>query len=938
MATPSLVTSIAVAGANTPLTVTPSSGTGAVTITSNIPTYTSSQGITRFTEATSPVNYDFRGTYENISGGAGISFAESGGLYVIDAAVASVNPVGRGITTTTDSETGQVTINAAVASFSGPNPGIIFSGPDSEGVVYAQPNICDLTPGNGISISRPDPHAPTISALVADIQPGAGVGVSKNITTGVFTVSADVVDVTSTLASGIQITTSGQNVKSAALNIALPTNTGLQQGVNPGGQYTLFTNYNNLIQGIGTTVARTSGITPTASITANVASLNPTSKGITTLKSSDGENEWTITNTGVISVDSASPAIGVSTDPSSGVVTLTYNPSETFADEQVLEGSLQVPILIGGRIQGSHFNGYSTIPGQTITCIQPLSTSVHPGDCMISVGSGILSVSNGVPTATVLQNAPQISSFVYVSLNQQAPGVPTSPGSPFNADTCFFSYYNQNAQNNNGATTGYQVAAYRINGQSTTFSYYSSYPGEYIWTMVPALGVAVNPANMYSLIAGSAGLWIGQPYLSGTAGVNFATLLTGGGTYSNPVVTRMYNRANASDAANMLRARCFCTKENGGLYEIQMTTASPYFSSPALVPGSPSGSGWLPLKVVPLQDQWVNSSSTAKFDYLIYMSNSIITSVYNTSTLTWSNITQPGYTGALSNQLVASFANPGDTLYSQFIGGGLITSDLPLLSTGSYPTWSSSAQTASLFFPPPLDYDDVITFGCAEGFLFQSTFTPDITEILANQLQVKAIDSIILLTDGDCAISSSSLEIQNAGMTLSSGVVDIYTDSLAVHSGSIDMDQGTALNADTVTAGSLSATGVVDFGSAVSVNLPFAYGTNLTRGSLLIPITQAFVTSTLATLGVQSGVWKNVTITFPTAFPTDNVGNVVLPVTMVSIYHNISGVLATCSLEYSVQTVTPTSITISCLYTANNVPTLNASFQVLCIQQTYVPS
>jgi hypothetical protein len=321
------------------------------------------------------------------------------------------------------------------------------------------------------------------------------------------------------------------------------------------------------------------------------------------------------------------------------------------------------------------------------------------------------------------------------------------------------------------------------------------------------------------------------------------------------------------------------------------------------------------------------------------MSNSIITSVYNTSTLNWSNITQPGYTGALSNQLVASFANPGDTLYSQFLGGGLITSDLPALSTGSYPTWSSSAQTASVFFPPPLDYDDVITFGCAEGLLFQSTFTPDITEILANQLQVKAIDSIILLTDGDCGISSSSLEIQNAGMTLSSGVVDIYTDSLAVHSGSIDMDQGTALNADTVTAGSLSATGVVDFGSAVSVNLPFAYGRNLTRGSLLMPITQAFLsTSSLAQFGVVSGVWKSVTIPFPVPFPTDNVGNVVLPVTMLSIYNNSLTNNSQCTLDYSVTLVRTTDVTVSVLFTAGNVSTSNAFFQVYCIQQTYVPS
>lgn len=939
MATPSLVTSIAVAGANTPLTVTPSSGTGAVTITSNIPTYTSSQGITRFTEATSPVNYDFRGTYENIAGGAGISFGESGGLYVIDADVASVNTVGRGITTTTDSQTGEVTVNAAIASLSGPTPGIIIQGPDGAGNVVLTPNICDINPGNGISISRANPRAPVISALVADIQPGAGVGVSKNLTSGTFTVSANVVDVTSNLASGILTTTSAGNVKSTALNIALPTNTGLQQATNPGGQYTLFTNYNNLLNGVGTTVSRVSGITPTASITANVASLNPTSKGITTANSGDGQNIWTITNTGILGVDSASPAINVTTDPTSGIATLTFIPSETLADEQVLEGSLQVPILVGGRIQGSHFNGYSTYLGNAITCIQPSSTSSGPGDCLISAGANVFSVSNGVITGSGLQSVPQISSFTYLTANQQAPNVPTTPGTPFNTDVYFFTYYEAQAQRISSNYTGYQVAAFKLDGGNVQ-PYFSLYSNNY--TMVPAQGVAVNPANMYALIAGPTGLWIGQPFPGGL--VNMATLLQSG-SYSNPVVTRLYNRANASDMANMLRARCFCTQENGGLCEVTMTTGAPFFSAPVPVPGSPTSVGWLPLKVVPLQDQWVNSSSTAPFDYLIYMSNSIITSIYNTSTQTWSNIPQPGYVGAFYNLLVTSVANPNDTIYSEYFGGGLITSDLPPLASGAFPTWSSSSQTASVFFPPPLDYNDVITFGSTEGLLYQSTFTPDITEIVANTLQVKALDSIAVICDGDMGIGSTSLEVTNTAMTLTSGDVDLYTDSLAVHTGSIDMDSGTAINmasgttinTDTIIAssitssaistGDLTATGgVLDFASG-SVVLPTS---NCMRGTLFpLPLMQSFYTNFLSTYGVVSNVLSTITIAFPVSFPAAPNNTYTVQLTPYCTFNGFT-------LTYNVNSIGSAGCNVTLLFSPgpNSVSPSQVVFSVLVIGKT----
>jgi hypothetical protein len=900
MATLTVVNSIQVQGANSPLTITPVQGTGAVTITSNIPTYSSSDGITMENQAGTPVNYNFKGTYENITGGPGITFEGTGGQYEISADIVSVKTTGTGITTITNQTTGEVEINADIAGFTGPFPGISFSGPDISGIVTITPNVCDVVRGNGILCSRPNGNetAIQVDATVAQILPGAGIGVSSNNSTGVYTVSADVADLTSTLGSGILINSNAQNVYSASLNLLLPTNSGLQQQTGPNGVKELDVTYNNLTNGVGTVVSRVPGATPTASINANVASLNPTSKGITT--ASDANNEWTITNTGVISIDSSSPAIGVSTDPTSGIATLTFNPSQTFADNQVLSGSMQVPILVGGKIQGTHFNGYPTYEGNTITCIQPAYGALNPGDCLISAGANVFSVSNGVITGSGLQSVPGITGFTYLTLAQQALNVPYAPApAPFNTDVIFFSYYEAQASQTSGNYTGYNVAAYKLDGGNVQ-PFFSLYSNDY--AMVPANGIAVNAGNMWSLITGPQGLWIGQPFIN--TQVNMATLL-GNGSYSNPVITRVYNRFNAADALLFSRARCFCTQEGGGLVEIDLYAGAPYFSNVTPVVGSPISSGWYPLKVVPLQDQWVEDGSTGKFNYLIYMSNSIITSVYNTQSQTWSSLSQPGYVGAFSNGLITSVADPNDTIYSQYLNGGLIASDLPTLPSGDFPTWSSSSQSAAVFFPVTLNFSDVITFGSTEGLLYQSTFTPDVTEIVGNILQIKAVDELTLVTAGDCILSSASLEITNTTMSLATGTADIDCDSLAIHSGSIDMDPGTQLNADAIVTNTLNASGPAVFSN--SVVLPSA-STSVMRGTLYrLPLIQSFLSPYFNTLGVLSNILITVTIPFPVPFPSNNV--------IVTLTPSFNTPLGGPTITYAVNGVTAGEFNVVLLFT-----------------------
>lgn len=871
-----VVSSLAVAGANAPLTITPSSGTGAVTITSNIPTYSASDGITMVNESGSPPNFDFRGTYENIAGGQGITFSSTGNSHTISANIASIATTGRGITTITDENTGEVEINADIAGFNGPVPGITFSGPDMNGIMTITPNICDVVQGAGIIVSRPNanPTAVQVAANVADVTQGAGIGISKNTLTNVYTVSADVADVTSTLASGILVSSNAQNVYSPSLNLYLPSTSGLQTQTSVTGLYEIDANYNNLLNGVGTTVVRTPGQSPSAQINATVASLTPVSKGITAQVNTSGVNEWVITNTGVIAVDSASPAIGVSTDPTSGIATLTFNPSQTFADNQVLNGSMQVPILVGGKIQGSHFNGYLTYGGNTIQCIQPKAGALNPGDCLISAGANVFSVSNGVITGSGLQGYPGITGFTYLTLNQQAPGVPSAPAQqPFNTDVYFFSYYESQAALTNGSYSGYQVAAYSLDGGGVA-RFFSLYSNDY--AMVPANGIAVNANNMYSLLTGSAGMWIGLPYQD--TEVNYATLLQNG-FYSNPVITRVYNRQNVNDGALMNRARCFCTQEGGGLVEIQMSTGAPFFSSPTPVVGSPTSSGWLPLKVVPLENQWIDDGSTDKFNYLIYMSNSIITVVYNTLTQTWSGLNIPGYVGAFSNRLITSIADPGDTIYSQYLSGGLVASDLPTLPSGSFPMWSASSQTASVFFPVALNFQDVITFGSSEGYLFQSTFTPDVTEIVSNILQIKAVDELEIVTAGDCAITSDSLEITNTAMTLTTGNMDVDCGFVSVNTGVIYMMPGTQLYADqlimsdqiTTPELTVSPGGSLSAGLASSMILP----QNLSRRqensngtNFIYAVPQMIGFTVPMPNSVVEGQWSLFSVPFPPGFQT----------------------------------------------------------------------
>jgi hypothetical protein len=885
-----VVNSIQAVG-NAPFTILPTQGTGNVTITSNIPTYTSSDGISRqnVSQVGQPPQYNFVGSYENIYGGPGINFTgnlESG--YTIDAVVASINPTGQGITTTSDAG-GNVTVNANIAGFTGPNPGISFSQPDASGIVTVTPNVCSINAGMGIGISTPQPTlAPNtflITADVADVVQGAGISVSSSSQTNVYTVSANVTAVNS--GSGVTVSDNAGS-KTLSLNLNLPSSSGLSQRQVAGNAVEIDATYQNLLNGKGTTVNRTSGgAFPSASIDATVANINTLSKGITA--SADGNNAWTITNTGIVNIQSSTPAITTEVDSVTGMATLTFNPTQTFADEQVLNGSLQVPIVIGGKIQGSHFNG--TLINQAINWIEPIPNPQVPGDAIVTNGTGLYTLRNGLifDQQLSLPSGFNCSSFVWNSPTQSNLNPSINPFNVHGHVVPVYGYYAQASRapgpGNPSGFNGYNTCGLWASDSAQVSFFFTSVSGfPTTYSMVPATGIATNLYNGQSLITGTNGIYIGSPIISNQPLVN-VTPLVSGGNYSNPVITRTY-KAVGDDPINAGRARCFCMQESGGLLEIPMYSQAPWFGTPVAVPGSPTGTGWYPLKVVPLEDQWISPSlSGDKFDYLIYVSSPTQgVRVYNTQTSNWTSVSISGFTGCFASGMLASFAVPGDTIYSQMMSGGLITSDVPPTSSGSFPTWTCSSQTTSVLFPTALGFEDVITFGSLEGYVYRSTVTPDITEILSDTLQVKSLNSILLLSNGDISVGSNSLEISNQAATLTSGIVDCYTESLAIHTGSIDMDSGTELNADLITGNILTIQGPVTLSNADFYLDEGTLRLGSNTNTILSPALTRYTPSSQSTpwptytlphsIGftvplpgtVIQGQWSNVFIPFPSPF------------------------------------------------------------------------
>jgi len=730
--------------------------------------------------------------------------------YTLSANLAGVE-AGNGINITDDIGNVKI-INTDIVGFTGPlstgpggqEYGITFSDPDENGIVTVIPTVCGINAGVGIGVSNPSvvtPNVLTVRATVADITEGNGIQVLSDPLTGTYQVAATVGDILA--GPGIALTYGQGGTYEVDLNLSQPTLSGIDTQINNVGDYTLKATYQNLTTTTpGLTITRSAGnmITPpSANLVANVSSLAATGTGITTSQNT-GTNEWTINNTGILSVVGGQ---NISVDITSGVATVTYDASSTLGDELVLSGSLQVPTVIGGRTQGTHFDQYHlNIPSfGPVHNIQPSPT--QQGDCIISYGNvdyGYISyVSGGLVTSTFTQQ-PGIQDFVYMSTNQQSTLSPLGAG--WVTSFSFMKTANGVPGNPFFRTAGVICQGDQFDPRTFWTDFNNANP-------LAATGMATSGINMYSIITTPGfGIYIAPPPLSGSVAgsqnKNACSPLVTTGSYGNPVITRQYNKVN-DNIVNAGRARCFCTLEQGGLVEIPFSVEAPYFGQPINIPNSPIGIGWLPLTVVPLEDQWTVPSGTiltTKFNYLVYLSNGLTTSVYNTSTQQWQSLPVNGYVSSFYNSRVISVAPPEDTIYSQFYGGSFLRSDLSPDSQGNYPEFGARSQTSSLFFPIPLNYNDCIMFSSwvldatEVAVLYQSTFTPDLSEYVGNSIQVKALDFLQLQTDGVCQINSTNLmldtigiaEINNTGTYITSDDVSISTQSFDVVSTEVSIN------------------------------------------------------------------------------------------------------------------------------------------------------
>jgi hypothetical protein len=828
----SVVNTLTLSPANNQLQVQGNSF-GNVVIVNSIPVYTGSStgGVERVN--VTPVNSDhpvfgFSTTYSNLNT-PGIALADNSGLsktttndgqgndvYVLSANVKSLtttNGTGTtsGLTITQaplPAEPGNFLIQSNIKGFTGPasgspgNPpyGITFSNPNSAGIVTVTPTVCGVTAGVGIAVANVNslqPNTLQVRATVADIIEGNGISVLDDPLTGRYQVSATVGDILP--GDGIFITYGQGGTYELGVNFDQPTLSGIQQQINDEGNFELDATYQNLTTSFGLTINRDPGDTvtpPSANLVANVASLAATGTGIATSQN-QSSNEWTINNTGILDVQAGQ---NITVDVTDGVATINYSPSAVFSEELVLSGSLQVPTIIGGKTQGTHFTQYGlNIPfWGPVYNIQPSPT--QQGDCLISYGNStfgyISNVRNGVVVSTVTQQS-GIQDFVYMSTNQQSTLSPLGAG--FVTSFTFMKPVN-------GGTGLFRTAGVICEGDAfgpRTFWTNFSNPNP-----LAATGIATSGINMYSLITTPGfGIYIAPPPTTGggpAENQNGCFPLVTTGVYGNPVITRQYNKVN-DNITNAARARCFCTQENGGLVEIPFSVGSPYFGAPVTVTNSPIGTGWLPLTVVPLEDQWITplgAIPTTKFNYLIYLSNDVSSSVYNTLTEQWQTLPVTGYVSSFYNSNVLSVASPGDTIYSQFYGGSFMRSDLSPDVQGNFPNFGARSQTSSLFFPIPLNYNDCNMFASfvsvapQSATLFQTTFTPDFSEYVGNSIQIKALDFLQLQTDGDCQVNSASLELTNETMTVNSNIIDFVTDSVSIDTGSLDLQSGVSLNAN----------------------------------------------------------------------------------------------------------------------------------------------
>jgi hypothetical protein len=830
-------------------------GSGNYVITNSIPVYYGSAygGIEKL-NTTQPGDtigtQEFRANYNNLDVSTGLTIQTTTNppppgstlpynTYTLSADLAGVE-AGPGITVTDDIGNVKI-ISTDIVGFIGsggvtnPTYGITFSDPDVNGIVTVTPAVGGIVPGVGIGVIQnvsPFPTQPNlhqIRATVADVVEGDGIEIQSNPLTGVYQVAATVGDILP--GPGIDIEYGQGSTYTLGLNLSQPTASGIDYQINNVGDFTLKATYQNLTTTEpGLTITRTAGdmvTPPSANLVANVSSLATTGIGIATTQDTV-TNQWTINNTGILAVQAGTNMTVTTTN---GVATVNYAPSTTFGSELILDGSIQVPTIVGGKTQGSHFNVY-TMPqtggqlGQSlqITGVQPTGTAQgafymsYTDTTTSNTNNSFVVLMNSIngPMQSPLVAAPNLNNFQFLTLNQLTPTNNFLSGNDFVCPGLFTWQSNPTVSQAAGLTM--RSGEQGIVSFSVPFGLNGGQAKE-------STGIAFNSVNLYSIITTTTGLDIGtNPFGgSGIGEVIPSYQLTTTGSYRNPVITRQYNRSvdTPANIANASRGRCFCTEENGGLVEIPMTFGAPYFAAPVIVPNSPVGTGWYPLTVVPLDDQWAILPApvpTTKFNYLIYLSNDSGTSVYNTLTQLWQTYPVGGPVSSFYNSNLVSIAPANDTIYSQFYGGALLRSDMAPDVVGQFPTFTGSSQTSSLLFPVGLNYNDCTMFvswdrilltptGPYQAFarVYQSTFTPDFSEYVGNSIQIKALDFLQLQTEGDCQINSGSLELTNEAVTVNSGIVDLFTDSLSVNTGSIDLQTGTSVNLSTGTSLNLTA-------------------------------------------------------------------------------------------------------------------------------------
>lgn len=987
----SVVNTLTLSPANNQLSIQGNSF-GQVVIVNEIPVYTGSDsgGIDRILVAPQPgdvtQHYEFQATYENLVMGAGVNLNPTVNIngdteYNLTANVAAIE-AGPGIDVGVGSSTNSKLISTKIVGFTGPpsgspgNPpyGITFSTPDTNGIVTVTPTVCGITPGVGIGVANVNlsqPNTLQVRATVADITEGNGITVLSDPLTGNYQVSATVGDILP--GDGIFITYGQGGTYELGVNFDQPTASGIQQQINDEGNFELDATYANL-NGIGINVNRSAGDTvtpPSATLVANVASITTSPQGGISATQNQTTNEWTLSNTGILAVQ-GDPSITVTT--TNGVASLSYNPTSTFGDDLTLSGSIQVPVIVGGRTQGSHFATY-TLPQNTalgstysISGIQHSTTgqgqfymTVNNLDGGLATGATVYLVNsiNGEKTLLFAEGGLIFEGFTYLTQNQQ---------SGINADWGYVCSYIFNLRLNiNGVFQTFKCAGLQVSQPYEGAIPFRAVGGD---TPLTASGIAYNGLNGYSIITTPGfGIYIGAPLTSIVAYINCYPLVDIG-QYGNPVITRQYNRLN-DNLANASRGRCFCTQESGGLIEIPLSQEAPYFGAPVAIPNSPVGTGWLPLTIVPLEDQWTvptGTIPTTKFNYLVYLSNGQSSSVYNTLTQQWQTLPVTGYVSSFYNSQVTSVAPPNDSIYSQFYGGGFIKSDLAEDSQGNFPTFTSRAQTASLLFAPPLNYNDcnmfisydrfVPTTGAPVAFanVYQSTFQSDAAEYIGNSIQIKALEYLQLQTNGDCEVNSLSLELTNQAMTLNSGVVDFFTDSLSVNTGSVDIQEGVSVNIDgstlsisntTVTADSTS---IIDFRNAslevqpklvqrLYIPAPDPFPPLRPPFLMKVPIVQSWRIPLTQLPGIQPNVWSIIQIQPPYTLDLDFLGSITMTLVGDPVANIQSPTLVmTSTLQYNIFATasTPQQFHASVLYTpgTGNQAMVNPSIAFTMIQNT----